>query len=457
MKSNKSSFFKIALLPILLGSVMMLYWYGYHKNFDEKHIPQNADAIVMIDVKNIRNYFIFSYLKNPSQWQLGTTEINKKFDFSNFGIETPDYMAFFHLENQPVTQWFTVAKIESESDFEKTITKAHFSKIMLKNGMNSYYSKQLGICIIKHSNLILCSAIPEKQKKWVIKIAEDLFLKHQFLDPKKTEKTISTSNAVTVWIKKNNLLKEDGILNLKLGDQEVAVNGQLQFKSKYKKEWQFTQNPNALFALGVNFEMIQDQNHYKQNPKPINKIIGFDLDSILIHNPSKTEFLLNEIVEKKDSAISYEYDDDFNSIKKVVVHTSREPSFSFSMQTEDSKRVFDYLKSQNTIDKHQVFVNFPLASTKTFVKKSTLILEANPKKQVSLKSSLSKMGYLKVNFNKLHPKDWRFMISKNKNFELLKPFGTLEINLTQENNLGHFQALLKTKNGNSLVTIMKQN
>jgi hypothetical protein len=457
MKSIKSSFWKIAILLISLGGMAILYWYWCHKKFDEKCISKNADGIVMVDVKNIRNHFIFSFLKNPSQWRSGTIGVNKNFDFSNFGIETPDYLVFFHLENQPATQWFTVAKIESETDFEKTITKAHFSKIMLKNGMSSYYSKQLGICIIRHSNQILCSAIPEKQKKIALKIAEDLFLKHQFLDPKKTEKTISTSNAVTVWIKKNNLLKEDGILNLKLGDQEITVDGQLQFKSKYKKEWQFTQNPNALFALGVNFEMIQDQIRYKQNPKPINKIIGFDLDSILIHNPTKTEFLLNEIVEKKDSAISYEYDDDFNSIKKVVVHTSREPSFSFSMQTEDSKRVFDYLKSQNAIDKHQVFVNFPLASTKTFVKNNTLTLEANPKKQVSLKSSLPKMGCLKVNFNKLHPKDWRFLITKNENFGLLKPFGTLEINLTQDNNLGHFQAFLKTKNGNSLVTIMKQN
>ncbi|PWA11694.1 hypothetical protein DB891_02505 [Flavobacterium laiguense] len=434
---------------------MMLYWIGYHKNFDKKNIPQNADGIVMVDIKNIRNYFIFSYLKNPSQWQLGTTEINKKFDFSNFGIETPDYLAFFHLENQPVTQWFTVVKIESETDFEKTIAKAHFSKIMLKNGMSSYYSKQLGICIIKHSNQIICSAIPENQKKIALKIAEDLFLKHQFLDPKKTEKTISTSNAVTVWIKKNNLLKEDGILNLKLGDQEVTVDGQLQFKSKYKKEWQFTQNPNALFALGVNFEMIQDQIPYKQNPKRINRIIGFDLDSILIHNPTKTELVLNEIVEKKDSAISYEYDDNFNSIKKVIVHTSREPSFNFSMQTEDSKRVYDYLKSQNAIDKHQVFVNFPLAVTKIFVKNNTLTLETNPKKQASLKSSLPKTGYLKVNFNKLHAKDWRFMIAKNENFGLLKPFGVLEITLTQDNNLSHFQALLKTKDGKSLIVIMK--
>ena len=114
--------------------------------------------------------------------------------------------------------------------------------------------------IIKHSNQILVSNISEKQKQIAVKVAEDLFLKKLFLDAKKIEKTIDTQNAVTFWIKKNSLLEEDGILNLKLEDHEITVDGQLQFKSKYKKESQFLQNPNALLSLGFDFEMIRNQN-----------------------------------------------------------------------------------------------------------------------------------------------------------------------------------------------------
>ena len=69
MKSLNSYFSKIAILLIAIGSMAFLYWYGYHKTFDEKYIPKNADAIAMVDVKNIRNYFVFSCLKNPSEWQ----------------------------------------------------------------------------------------------------------------------------------------------------------------------------------------------------------------------------------------------------------------------------------------------------------------------------------------------------------------------------------------------------
>jgi hypothetical protein len=455
MKGVKSYLFKIVLLLIALGSMAMLYWFGYHKNYDKNCIPKNADGIVMVDIKNIRNYLVFSYLKNPSQWQSGTTRINKKFDFSNFGIETPDYLAFFHIENQPFNQWFAVAKIENENDFEKSIIASDFTKIKLSNPFTGYYSKALGLFVVRHSKQILFCTTNLKRQKTATQVAEDLFLEHQFLDTKKTEKMIGTSNAITVWIKKNSLLEEDGILNINLKDQEIVAEGHLKWKPKFQKATSFTKNPNALLSLGLNFEMIRNQNILKKHSVQINKIIGFDLDSILVHNPSKIELLLNEIIEKKDSAISYDYDDDFNPIKKVVVHTSREPSLYFSIQTENSKKIFNYLKAQKAIDNHQLFVNFPLAQTKTSVKNNTLTLEANLPKQWTLQPSSTKIGCFQVHFNKLKPQDWRFIISKNKNFQLLKSFETLTIDLTQESNLGYFQGRLKTKHGRSLIEVIK--
>lgn len=454
MKGIKSYSFKIILLLIALGSITTLYWFGYHKNYDEKSIHKNADGIVMVDLKNIRNYFIFSYLKNPSQWQFGTTGLNEKINFSNFGIETPDYMAFFHLEDQPINQWFTVSKIANKTDFEKAIIASHFTKTTLNTSFTGYYSKALGLFIIRHSNQILCCNVSEDQQT-AIRVAEDLFLKHQFLDPKKINKTINNPNAATVWIKEKSLLQSDAILNLKLQDQEISIEGQLKWKPKSIKTASFSQNHNALLSLGFNFEMIRNQNILKKKSLQINRIIGFDLDSILAHNPTKTELLLNEMVEKKDSAISYDYDDDFNPIKKVVVHTSREPSFYFSMQTQDSKKVHSYLKSQKAIDNHEVFVNFPLAATKTFIRNNALVLEANPLKQCLSASFSSKVAYLHFNFNKLKAKDWDYIISKNKKFQLLKSFESLTIDLTQENNLGHFQGRIKTKNGESLIEIIK--
>jgi len=457
MKSPKSYSYRIAILLIAIGSMAFLYWYGFYKVFDKKCIPQNADAIAIADLKNIRNHFIFSCLKNPSecQWSSRDSEFKKPFEFADYRIKTPDYLAFFHIENQPVTQWFLTLKIENEATFEKATAKAHFSKTKLQNGMFSYYSKPLKLFIIKNSDQILVSNTSEKEIQITVKTAEDLFLKKLFLDSEKIEKAINTNNAVTFWIKKNSYLEKDGILNLTLEDNEITVEGLLQLKPKYNKELKFSQNPNALLSLGFNFEIFREQAILRPHSAKINKIIGFDLDSILAHKPAKTELVLNKIIEKKDSAISYDYDDDFNPVKKVIVHTSREPSFYFSMQTADSKKVYNYLKTQNAIDYHSVFVNFPLAQTKVFAENNSFKLEANPIKTWNSQTSVPKIGYFQIHLDKLQAKDWNFIIAKNKDFSFLKSFKTLEINLSKDNNLSHFQARLKTKDEKKLISILK--
>lgn len=454
MKRIKNYSLAIAILLIMIGSMAFLYWYGFHKKFDKKSIPPNADGIVIVDIKNIRNHFVFSYLKNPSQWESNSnnSRMKKQFDISTFGIETPDYLTFFHIKNQPLNQWCCIAKIENKIKFNKSLIDSHFVKTNSGKTFTGYYSKTIDAYIIQYANEILYCTNASYNQQACNLIAENSFLKHIYFDSKKIEKVIGSSNAITVWVKKNRLLEEDGILNLKLEDQEIIVDGEL--KLKHKKEWQFTENPNALLSFGFDFKMIREQNFLKSNTDKINKIMGFDLDSILSYNPTKTELVLNKIIEKKDSAISYEYDDDFNPIKKVIVHNSREPSFSFSIQVANTQKVYDYLKKQNAIDNHNVFVNFPLAQTKALVKDNSLKLEANSLKN-PLQRSFSKIGYLQVHLDQLQPKDWRFIIAKNKNLDFLKSFEIVEIDLSKKNSLVHFRANLKTKDEKSLTAVLK--
>lgn len=458
MKGIKNRSIRIAILLGLTGSMAFLYWLGFYKQLDHKTIPQNTDGIIMIDVKNTRNHFIFSYLKNPSLWGSGNTasKKSKSFDFSGLGIAVPDYLMLFHVRNLPLDQWYFVVTIDNETQFDKALAEAKFVKTKSNKSLTCYYSKITKGYLIRYKNQILYCYNALKHEKICTQTAENLFINHHYFDSEKIEKTIGTSNAVTVWIEKNQLLEKDGMLNISLKEDEIVADGQLTWKSKYKKTFGFNQNSNALLSLGFNIDILHDQGIIKNNLAGINKITGFDVDSVLIHHPTQTELIFHQIIEKKDSAITYDYDDDFNPIKKVVVHTTREPSFYFSMKTDNSKKIYDYLKSQKIIDEHEVFINFPLAVTKTSVSNNSLILAANsPKSLLSKKATAPKIGYLQMNFSQLQPKDWRFLIAKNKNFALLKPFETFGLNLTDENNSVHFHASLKTKKGIPLLTILK--
>lgn len=457
MKRINSSSLSIAVLLILIGSMALLYWFGFYKQFDKQSIPADADGIAIADIKNIRNHFVFSYLKNPSQWGFSPSDAGnkKRFDISDYGIETPDYLAFFHIENQPLNQWCFTAAIENESKFSESLLDNRFVKIQSGKLFISYYSKTIDACIVKYANKILYCTNASKSLQVCIRTAENLFAKNLYFDSKKIEKAIVTNNAVTFWIKKNYLLDQDAILNLALQENGITAEGHIKFKSSYRKMASYTQNPNALFSLGFNFEMIQKLHFLNQNKSKINKILGFSMDSILKHRPAQTELILHNIIEKQDSAITYDYDDDFNPIKKVIVHKSREPSFHFSIQTANSKKAYDYLRKQNVIDDHQLFLNFPLAKTKAFIRENALTLEANPINKSNLKASAPKIGYLQIHFSKLQPKDWRYILAKNKNIEFLKSFERIEINLNQKTELVSFEAFLEIKKDKNWIEIIE--
>ncbi|WP_264565921.1 hypothetical protein [Flavobacterium sp. N3904] len=457
IKRIKVHFWRIVILLIIVGSVAFLYWLGFKKHFEKNCIHQNADQVVMVDLKNIRNYFVFSSLKKPSQWLKNSenTNTNKLFDLKAFGVKTSDYLAFFHIENQPETVFYCMAAIQNEIDFEKAMNKYHFRKTVLKNGMTDYYSKDIRLLILKHSSQILCASIREKEKEIAVKIAEDLFLKSQFLDAEKIKNTIGTPNAITLWLKKNNFLDKNGIITIRLEDHEIVAEGQLKLKPKYRREIQFSQNKNPLFALGFDFGMIRNFKSVTQNKDKINKIIGFDLDSIISKNPTKMELILYRIIEKKDSSISYSYDDDFNAIEKVIVHTSREPSFYFSMQSDNTKKIFNYLNSQKAIDKDRVFVNFPFAKTNISVHKKNLVFQANSPNPLGQIKPINAIAFLQINFDKIKPTDWKFIIKRQANFKILKHFESLQMNLTPRNNLVNFTTVLKIKDSKSMSEVLK--
>ncbi|WP_348825002.1 hypothetical protein [Flavobacterium aestuarii] len=456
MKRIQNYSLKTAILFIVIGSMAFLYWYGFYKQFDQEYIPDNADGVAIVDIKNIRNHFVFSFLKNPSQWggRKGS-ETRNSFSFSSCGLQTPDFLSFFHIQNQPLNQWCFAAKIENEAKFNKALIDLHFVKNNVRNPFSSYYSKIRKVNIIRYGNQVLyCTNTPKEQKSSV-RIAEDLFIKKNCFDSRKIEKAIKNPNAVTIWIEKNYLLTEDAIITIALKEDEITAQGQLKLKPEFRKTASFIQNPDALLSLGINFGMIREHYAITHDKAKISKIIGFNVDSILMYRPAKTELVLHNIIEKKDTAITTDYDDDFNPIKKTVVHSIREPSFYFSMQTDNSRKIYDYLKNQNAIDGHQVFVNFPFAKTRAFAKNNFFILEANSPKYPVSKSFSPEIGFLQINFSKIQNNDWNYMIAKNKNLKFLKSFKTFGMYLTEENNTALFRANLKAKEGKRLIEIME--
>jgi hypothetical protein len=447
MKTLKNKWFWIIGI-ILIG---IIYWKGFYKKFDASSVSKNADRVVFVDVKNCSNAVLFHYLKNPSKWSFGTGDNqNKGFNVLDCGVKISDYLAFFHIENQPENEISLVSEISDQVQFEETLLHFKFKKTAIHKSLTTYFSEELKLFLVQFSDKILVTNAVFKNQSLVIKTAEDLFLKKLFIDEEKIKNAIYTNNEMSVWLQKNNFLQEDAIANINIEEDKITANAALKIDANFITQQTFSEEKNAILSLGFNPALFANQ---KINFTKINKAIGFDLDSILSKKPTKTELVVNEFITKEQTAKSYDYDDDFNPIEKTIVTKSQEPSFLFEITCSQSEQIKKYLKSQKAINPENVFVNFPFAKTIASSTDSTFELEANISKKNNKKSS-EKIAYFNCNLNKIQKKELNYLTHKIKYFEKLQYFSLLEMTVSKKEKNAFFEFYLKTKENQNVWHVL---
>jgi hypothetical protein len=444
MKVIKHPFFWISI-PLLA----MVYWYGFYKNYQNNCIPKNADTVIMLDLKNIRNKLLFYHLIHPSKWGKTTKKSNNdKLSIIESCTKRSDYIALFHIKNQPRTVFYCATKISSESDFSKMLENTRKEKIDCSNDFKIYFLPDLNLIATKYKDRVLWTNLPKKNWSTTVQTAKDLFIDKVFIDEEKIKKTIHTQNTITIWIQKREHLNDDAIVEINFDQNKIEAYSKLKIPSEFLQENTFTDNKKALLSLGINLKKIGTFNF---NKTTLNKRIGFDIDRILSKNPTKTELVLAEIIEKKETVIEYEFDENFDQIEKKIFHNYKEPSFEFSVQFADSKAVFEYLKNQEIINKEEVFVNFPFAKTKVNLTRNSFVLKANSPQTNPLKTTQKKIAFLHINFNQLQSKDWDFILNRNQNIGFLRHFSTLNFELKKEKDYATLNLCLQGNEHKNLI------
>ncbi|MEF9480121.1 hypothetical protein OWR28_22640 [Chryseobacterium sp. 1B4] len=59
---------KKIIVPLLLLLAVSVYFIVFRKDKKLRYIPQNADAVVLIDTKKLTGQYLFSWLTHPSGW-----------------------------------------------------------------------------------------------------------------------------------------------------------------------------------------------------------------------------------------------------------------------------------------------------------------------------------------------------------------------------------------------------
>lgn len=382
------------LIILLIG--LLVYWKGFYKTYNKSQVYQQANQILILDKKNIQNKIIWKYVTNPSVWNISFSD--KKTDSWNWkksGLKIDDYICLFKADN-----WYWKTTIADKEEFEETLRYFQLEKEKVGEHFVKIYKNKGEITGIQYHDEVLWSYKSNQTKD--LAIATALFLNKEYFDEGKIQPFLAKIHEGGVWLENNSFLAEDTWGDIIINESGIALHSEFQLNKKY-------QVPNQTIVydstswINCNYVFNGKEKHYIQNSwkDKLKKLAGFSVDSILSTYPEKLSFTLQDVTSRIDTAITYEFDDDFNEIEIIKENTIEEPSFLLSLKGENTAKVWHYLRKHNVIDSQHIFVNMPLVKTQAFSSSNELKLISENYKKNSSHDSIEAIAWFEMNFSKI--------------------------------------------------------
>ncbi|MFL9834122.1 hypothetical protein [Chryseobacterium terrae] len=339
----------IFLIIIVLLSLGIYFWF-FHKDKSLKYIPENADVVVLVDVKRATRQYIFSFLMHPSKWSEDSEKDKNKTSISKSGLKIPDFLQIFHLRNTKISEWYTVLEIENKAKFSEFLKSRKFvnnGKDQFKN--NEFFVKIDGEkCIVGTSNLNFNTiGKPFSQHFRNNNLNADSFMGEglgsiSFLSELRTQN-----------------------FSIDVKDDEIEIKNE--------------QNSSDFSALisGLNkTTQFLDAELNSENIKKISSLFNENITDSETVNHLKMSAKLSEV---NDTIISYGYDDNFNEIEKVSYQKIVQPDYEIVLQTSDPQKTVEYFQRKKWMNVQNQFTAIPFQPNLISVNKNLVSIKSTRK------------------------------------------------------------------------------
>ncbi|MGG9970296.1 hypothetical protein ACQ33O_00765 [Ferruginibacter sp. SUN002] len=455
--SKRKWFLIIAVALALFGWYLLFY-----KTYSKTTIAVSADAVLSIDVKRNANTILAYYLTTPGEWNLNSIFKSRKKKKGSWqkAVEIPDYIFIFHCKGQPASAFYTVLDISDEEDFNSMLAENEFHSGESVNGFFQYASTKLGVDIIKSKDQVLIGNIAVKDKNLIRSVANEIFEKKTYIAEATLKKIVDAPNHFSLYVENENLPLRSVLFNGNFKNGAVTVDASTKPDNKYNfTEEDFKYNNQSILSLGFTqmpFFGVPGSISDK-NKSGVSTALNFDVDSLFVRSNKNYQLDIAAIKTKIDSAISYEYDDDFNKIEKVVVNTIQEPSFSFNVTGEDFSGLIDYWKKNKNLELNNdqnLFVSIPFVKTYAITNPHLLSLTSYNYSLPTYNEHVKCIAYLTADPNKIPadllkylPESFSKLLSKIESANILvkNDTGNLKFNLTITNKVKNKPFLLSFK------------
>ncbi|MBD8082900.1 hypothetical protein [Chryseobacterium caseinilyticum] len=312
--------------------LLAVYFILYHKNKELKYIPDGADAVVLIDVKNFTRKYLSETVLHPSVW---LKEGDKKAGISwkDAGIKIPDFVQLFHLKNEGFSNWYMVLEIKNRKEFESFLKDQNF-----QTKGNSLYTN--GNIFLKINGEICIAGTSQRSFETIessLKSNKILWNADDFMTD-----GIGSLGIINGKNREN--------YSIHLNDENIEISNFTDFK---KAETAFSQNINQTDFLTAQLEQ-----------KNIQTFSNLFKTEIFSHPEINSVEMNADLKQITDTIISYDYDDNFNEVEKVSYQKIVQPQYLIQIKTKNSDEVWNYFEQKKFISPQNQFTAIPFLPNK---------------------------------------------------------------------------------------------
>lgn len=359
----------IFLVIIILLSVGV-YFVLFHKDKSLKYIPENADIIVLVDVKKAKRQYISSYLMHPSKWFEEKKEKKNKISITDSGLEIPDFLQIFHLNNTKISEWYTVLEINDKEKLSAFLKDRKFindEKGIFKS--NQFFVKINGEkCIVGTSDLNFNNiGKPVSQK-----FRNNVLNAGSFMDD-----GLGSISFISELRTQN--------FSIDLKDDEIEI----------KNEQNSTNFESLISGLYKKTQFL-DAELDSENIKKIGSVFKENLTDSASVNHLKMGTNLTQV---NDTIVSYEYDDNFNEIEKISYQKIVQPDYEIVLQTSNPEKAWKYFQNKKWINAQNQFTAIPFQPNLIGINKNRISIKST-RKSVKLNET-KKQNYIFIKNNPL--------------------------------------------------------
>lgn len=321
---------KKIIVPLVLLLAIAVYFVVFHKNKNLRYIPENADAVVLIDIKKVTGQYLFSLATNPSHWSGSQSKGKSSGSLKDSGIRIPDFLQIFHIKDTKFSEWYSILELKDPQKFIAFLKKQNF----VDKGHNRFQKDQLFImingdhCVAGTSDL----AFESIQKK-ILKTSSDSVLDADLF--------IHNTTGSISFISGQKIQN----FSIELHDNEIEIKN----------------NSNSEISNAI-ASKLQNENHFleveldKENIRNFSRFFNKSMaDSSQIEYFKATA----DLEQVNDTIISYEYDDNFNEVEKKTFQKITQPNYILTIKSNDPGKTWEYFQSKKWINSENQFTAIP--------------------------------------------------------------------------------------------------